>query len=209
MRTSVAKSTEDAKLTQKNVAKEDLRVRRTRKALQEALISLTAEKGFANVTIRDISERAMVNRATFYRYYRDKYDLLDRYMDEQYELLETLNTTVTGNPPSGLVRLLEHIHAHADFFRVMLGEKGDPAFNRKIRLYIEGHFRQMLPARDQKWAKANANQVPLDLGLAYISHASVGAIIWWLEKEMPYSAEQLAAWSVQLSTADWRACLGA
>jgi AcrR family transcriptional regulator len=55
---------------------EDLRVRRTRKTLQEALIALTIEKGFAAVTVRDITERAMVNRSTFYRHYLDKYELL-------------------------------------------------------------------------------------------------------------------------------------
>lgn len=57
---------------------EDLRVRRTRTTLQRALIELTVEKGFAAVTVRDICERAMVNRSTFYRHYIDKYDLLDQ-----------------------------------------------------------------------------------------------------------------------------------
>ena len=46
---------------------EDLRVRRTRKLLQKALLEATVEKGFAHVTVSDIAERAMVNRATFYR----------------------------------------------------------------------------------------------------------------------------------------------
>ncbi len=46
----------------------NLRVRRTRKLLRNALISLTMEKGFAAVTVRDITERAMVNRGTFYHH---------------------------------------------------------------------------------------------------------------------------------------------
>ncbi|HEX2906841.1 MAG TPA: TetR family transcriptional regulator, partial [Phototrophicaceae bacterium] len=64
---------------QKLTENEDLRVRRTRKLLQQALIELTVEKGFAAVTVRDITERAMVNRSTFYRHYLDKYELLDQY----------------------------------------------------------------------------------------------------------------------------------
>ena len=62
----------------KSEAIEDLRVRRTRKLLQQAFIECTIEKGFAALTVRDITERAMVNRSTFYRHYLDKYDLLEQ-----------------------------------------------------------------------------------------------------------------------------------
>ena len=67
---------------------EDLRVRRTRKLLQQALIEGTVEKGFAALTVRDITRRAMVNRSTFYRHYLDKYDLLEQHLNEIYEVLE-------------------------------------------------------------------------------------------------------------------------
>src|ERR1700681_4588461 len=100
---------------QKPEAFEDVRVRRTRKLLQQAFIELTMEKGFAALTVRDITERAMVNRSTFYRHYLDKYDLLEQYMNEVYALSE--DHTVLGekfNPtaheaPSSLVNLLKHI----------------------------------------------------------------------------------------------------
>lgn len=62
-------------MTQKSETTEDLRVLRTRKLLQQAFIELTVEKGFATLTVRDITKRAMVNRSTFYRHYLDKYDL--------------------------------------------------------------------------------------------------------------------------------------
>lgn len=70
----------------KSEAIEDLRVRRTRKLLQQAFIECTIEKGFAALTVRDITERAMVNRSTFYRHYLDKYDLLEQYLNEMYAL---------------------------------------------------------------------------------------------------------------------------
>lgn len=54
---------------------EDLRIRRTRKLLMQALIKLTVEKGFAAITVQDIANRAMVNRATFYRHYLDMPEL--------------------------------------------------------------------------------------------------------------------------------------
>ena len=200
-------------MTQKNaIKKEDLRVRRTRKQLLEAMIALTIQKGFNSVTVQEISERAMVNRATFYRYYQDKYDLLDQYMVEQYNLqlaYDDANTPIPNQvytpdkPPEGLVRMWEHLQAHAAFFRVMLGPKGDPTFTQKLRINIEKRVRSILP----DLSKADA-ALPLDLCLNYISSASIGMIIWWLENDMPCSPNQMAAWSVQLSTADLFAALG-
>ena len=79
-------------MTQKLEQAEDLRVTRTRKMLEEALIELTVEKGFAAVTVRDITERAMVNRSTFYRHYLDKFDLLEQYTNAVTALTSADNT---------------------------------------------------------------------------------------------------------------------
>ncbi|MBA3872687.1 MAG: TetR family transcriptional regulator, partial [Anaerolineae bacterium] len=67
-------------MAQKLLQQEDVRIQRTRQLLQQALIDLTVEMGFAPITVRDITQRARVNRSTFYRYYLDKYDLLNQYI---------------------------------------------------------------------------------------------------------------------------------
>ena len=59
------------------VEKIDPRVKRTRKLILDAFLSLQAEKGFDDITIQDITTRATVNRATFYAHFADKYALLD------------------------------------------------------------------------------------------------------------------------------------
>jgi len=182
---------------------EDLRVRRTRKLLQEALIELTVEKGFGAVTVRDITERAMVNRSTFYRHYLDKYDLLDQYMNDVHELFthEALVTEklpdVPEETPKGLLRLLQHIQTRADFYRVMLGAKGDPAFVQRFRQNIERRFRYLL---DFYGEEITPKASPVDMRLNYVSCADIGAILWWLENDQPCSAEQLAKWLGQLSS---------
>ena len=61
----------------------DLRIRRTHKFLQEAMIELITEKGFDVLTVGDFAARAMINRATFYRHYQDKYDLGARIFEER------------------------------------------------------------------------------------------------------------------------------
>ena len=53
-------------------AQTDLHIRRTHHFLQEALIALISEQGFQALTVGDLTERAMINRATFYRHYQDK-----------------------------------------------------------------------------------------------------------------------------------------
>lgn len=189
-------------MVQKYEGIEDLRVRRTRKLLQTALIELTIQKGFDAVTVQDICDSAMVNRATFYRHYADKYDLLDQYMDEIYDLLDQTqgesNIEHPDAPPAGLVHLLEHLHSHATFYRAMLGPKGYANFGERIRLYMEKRFRRSLPANA---AISTPGRPPVDMLLRCISSAGLGAIEWWLEKDMPVSAEQMATWSVQLSRA--------
>jgi len=55
----------------------DPRVKRTRGLIQQSFMELLAEKGFRAVTVQDITERAEVNRTTFYAHFPDKYSLLE------------------------------------------------------------------------------------------------------------------------------------
>ena len=186
---------------QNALPKEDVRIQRTRKLLQQALIDLTVEMGFATVTVRDITHRAMVNRSTFYRYYLDKFDLLNQYMTEVQSstseaalLAEKIGHSSPA--PPGLLVLVKHVEANADFYRVMLGTNGDPAFVERFRQNSEGRYRYLF---SQVNAAADVNAPPVEMKLAYISHAGVGAILWWLENNQPCSPEQLAIWLGQLS----------
>lgn len=56
--------------------KVDPRVKRTRKLLQQAFQELMTERGFQEISVQDIADRAEINRATFYAHFEDKYDLL-------------------------------------------------------------------------------------------------------------------------------------
>src|SRR5512142_1370901 len=83
-------------MTRDDPVRGDLRVQRTRKLIVEALIELTIEKGFAAVTVQDIVKRAGINRATFYRHYQDKFDLLDQHAQTVYQLPD--NPPDAGSP---------------------------------------------------------------------------------------------------------------
>lgn len=191
---------------QKSEKNKDLRVRRTRKMLLEALMELTVERGYANITVRDIAERAMVNRSTFYRHYLDKDDLLMQYMDEVFAQVAVPVEPPSAQPPEpdpdgvpiGLLRLIEHLQTYSEFYRVMLSEKGDSAFTERFRKNSEKRYRYLISL----WGKEpGPNDPPVELRLSYVSRAGIGAFWWWLDNNQPCTPEQLARWVSKLGMA--------
>ena len=69
--------------------KTDPRVLRTRKLIMDSFIELSGKKEFKDITIKDITTEAMINRATFYYHFEDIYDLLEKVLSEV--LLVNLN----------------------------------------------------------------------------------------------------------------------
>lgn len=63
-------------------AKTDLRVLRTRKLIMDSFINLSGQKEFRDITVKDITEEAMINRATFYYHFEDIHDLLEKALSE-------------------------------------------------------------------------------------------------------------------------------
>ncbi|KGK89210.1 TetR/AcrR family transcriptional regulator [Clostridium sp. HMP27] len=66
------------------VNKEDPRVLRTRQLIREAFSTLLQKKEFDAITIKDIAQRASINRATFYAHYEDKYALLEEITEQAF-----------------------------------------------------------------------------------------------------------------------------
>jgi AcrR family transcriptional regulator len=193
------------KLAQNKKTQEDLRVRRTRKLLHQALIELTVEKGgFNDITIQDLTERAMINRSTFYRHYLDKCALVNDYMDEVHTITSSEDFTdgkltvrhKPGEPPEGLINFVKHIQCYADFYRIMLGPNGDPGFTQHFRQNTEKNFHLLF---EHQFFKIDPNGPPASLKIKQISHACVGAVLWWLENDQPCPPEKLAAWMSQTS----------
>ena len=57
--------------------KEDQRIRLSKQLLRNALLELLKEKHISKVSVREICERAQINRTTFYKYYGSQYELLE------------------------------------------------------------------------------------------------------------------------------------
>ncbi|MCM3569933.1 TetR/AcrR family transcriptional regulator [Neobacillus mesonae] len=63
-------------------SKTDPRVQRTRKLIMDSFIELSGKKEFKDITVKDITTEAMINRATFYYHFEDIYDLLEKVLSE-------------------------------------------------------------------------------------------------------------------------------
>ena len=189
----------------------NLRVRRTQKLLREALIELIEERGFDALTIGEITERAMVSRAAFYRNYQDKYDLVEQVFEEAMSTL-LHNVGEIGpaqHPPEVWVRFFEHIAEYERLYRALLGGKGSPWFVRKMRASLagmvvnvhgHGHEHGHGPCRqhtaDQPVLTFSDEFVP-DL----VSTMLVEAITWWLEHARLYTPKEMATRAALLASA--------
>jgi len=165
----------------------NLRVRRTQKLLREALIELIEERGFDALTIGELTERAMVSRAAFYRNYQDKYDLVEQIFEEAMSALHNAVGEMgpEQHPPEVWVRFFEYIAEYERLYRVLLGGKGSPWFVRKMRAsladLVKAHGHGHRPFR-QSEAERPIFPFSDDLVPVLVSTMLVEAITWWLEQ---------------------------
>src|SRR5690606_5016268 len=130
--------------------KVDRRIQRTRQLLRDALMALIIERGYENISIQDITDKANVSRTTFYLHYRDKEELLLTSLIEMYnELVARLQPLSREElEREGITpRLLapddfEHVAAHADFYRAMFSSKGSAVFVERVLQYLEAQLQE-------------------------------------------------------------------
>ena len=191
----------------------DPRVIRTRRLLREALVSLIAEKGFDALTVQDITDRAALNRATFYLHYRDKQDLLVQSLHDAIdELMSDIGAStdergqlVFDSTLRPIRATFQHVAERAQFYRVMMSAEGVPAFIAGVRDYMSEITLKWLTALQPD---AQQSAVPLEIVAHSLSWSLLGIVLWWLEHDMPYSPDYMAEQFRQLITYDLRQVLG-
>jgi len=181
----------------------DLRVRRTRKLLWEALLAELSERAFEEITVKDICERAMVHRTTFYKHYEDKYALLEQGMRQMYDALvaEVVHAPPSAfsadHPPPYFVRVFEHVAEHQQFYKLMLCGEGIGRFQKLVKEYIaeqaSAKVRELTPA-NQHFA------VPPAMHVQFFAGAVLSLLAWWLENEMPLSPHHMAQYLLSVSS---------
>ncbi|MEU2257678.1 TetR/AcrR family transcriptional regulator [Nocardia xishanensis] len=181
---------------------EDRRTRRTRRLLREAFVSLVLERGYAGITVEDITTRADVGRATFYTHYTDKDALLDGIVTDlieemQRRLQPLIVGSVEGFTGKPVLELFRHAAEERDAYRVILRGEGD---GRALRRFTED---RTAAAAQIFSARAAAQGVELRIDADVLARAWVGEVLatlqWWLESGSALSAEQITDQLLNLS----------
>jgi AcrR family transcriptional regulator len=181
----------------------NLRLRRMQKLLREALIELIEERGFDALTIGEITARAMVSRAAFYRNYQDKYALVEQIFEEAMSgLLSAVGDLGREHPAEIWVTFFEHIADYERLYRALLGKKGSPWFVKKMRAALA----DLVKERGQLPHGPNASDWPVhSFSDAFVpdlvSTLFVEAITWWLEQGRPYTPREIATRTALLASA--------
>nr|WP_237555029.1 TetR/AcrR family transcriptional regulator [Streptomyces sp. SID4948] len=176
--------------------------------MRDALIELIEERGFDRLTVGEITERAMVSRAAFYRNYHDKFHLAEQIFDDALDALLGAATDQGDAKPATArwVAFFEHIDQYHRFYAALLGKKGSTWFAAKMRASLTDMVKEHLlvpealqpPARPGQSAPASP---PDGLAATVLGAMFTQSITWWLERGRPSPPEEIAMQSAQLASA--------
>jgi AcrR family transcriptional regulator len=168
----------------------DPRVKRTRSLIMAAFEELLPGKGFQSLTVQDITDKAEINRATFYAHFTDKYDLLDQSIRQTFrQELEkrTLNAChyTDENLRILIVAVCEfvsHAHTHCT--------TAQPQFEALVETQVKKQLQELL----QMWLEKEETDIDAKTAAIAASWAVYGLVSQWShekESERP-PAEQFA-----------------
>ncbi|MCQ6282513.1 TetR/AcrR family transcriptional regulator [Bacillus sp. EB600] len=156
-------------------SKTDPRVLRTRKLIMDSFIELSAKKEFKNITVKDITTEAMINRATFYYHFDDIYDLLEKVLSEV--LLVNLNYDFYQNDKLNEEAFVRIFTAVTNFQKSLSNRchRGyEDTIARIIRDQLEIVFYKMLEKQH-----STENEQTLKITAVMLSWGIYGASVEW------------------------------
>lgn len=172
---------------------DDRRIRKTKQLLRQSFASLLAEKPLEDITVKELTERADINRGTFYCHYKDIYDLKDQI---ERELFEEFVAVIDGYGVDNLRRELQPVmvdvfrflQRNREFSMVLSAYKTDNLFFAWVRSEI---FRRGL----SEWQRIYGFQDSLqwDYYLDFVVAGCVTMLQSWIKREMRETPEEMGA----------------
>jgi len=175
--------------------KKDRRINRTRKLMQDSLMSLIVERGYENITVQDILDRADVGRSTFYAHYRDKDELLLSWFEHLRTLFEQqqqdlLEARRTGRKPEVniVLALFRHTGQHHQLYKAVAGRQSGEMILKHLHRYLTG---LLLPILEDVVRKRRSLPVPVEVTVHHLVSSLLSLMTWWLDRNMPYTPEKM------------------
>ena len=172
--------------------KEDRRVRRTKKLLTQALTELLQKKQVNEITVKELTDLADMNRGTFYMYYRDIFDMLEKIEDELFQKLDVIAQSHEHGDPTQQVKpilldLFRFIEENQEMCRVLLSPNGDMNFLH--RLYEAIRERSLEIWKDQM---GSLDEKEFDYRYSFVIFGCAGMIRAWVNRSCQETDMQMA-----------------
>src|SRR2546423_14941861 len=179
----------------------DLRARRTRKWLQEALLELMKEKSFEDIQITELTGRAQVSRPTFYLHYRSKEELLLSHVDVIFEEFhrEVAREIARGNIDRKRfsIMLFQYWEQNAETLRMVIQTENPDILLERLKEYV-GVMMKEVAAKTRKPAMDPRLK---ELIVGYVAGGAYMLLTQWISNTMPFSAEQMGLLFYDLTAA--------
>lgn len=152
----------------------DRRTAYTRMVIKEALYALLEHKHLSQITVKEICEKAEINRATFYRNYTDIYDLFEKL---EAELME--NTFADGNIETDRYKLMELIYENQSFYREFFESRLESPYIKKIVWTMYDRMKELLIQR------GTYNERTFEVAYQYNYYGVIGVLKEWIDCGCP------------------------
>ena len=168
----------------------DRRVKRTKKALKNALLSLLEKKPINEISVTELTTLADVNRATFYFYYTDLLDMLQQIQNEAYQsfqnILSESNTSITTIEgfTEYAENLLNYCKEHEALVKFIIKNDTNNQLYKKIQVLMLHNIPNSKDTFD-------VND-PARYSTNFVLNAMVGIMIDWMDEGMKIPPHELA-----------------
>lgn len=180
--------------------KVDRRIRKTRDLLKRTLSELVRDFDLKDITVKDITDKADLNRGTFYLHYKDAYDLMEKMEDdiitEFQDMIDKYKPKSTGGHMPGnpsLETLLPMLDPIADY---MLENKDicSSMFQANSNISFMPKFRQLISDNGAEFIKAkfpNYNKEIYEYYITFISFGILGQLQHWFDTDLHFPKNDL------------------
>ena len=189
----------------------DRRVLRTRKLLREALMALIMEEGYDAISIQDITDKANLGRATFYLHFKDKDELLAEVMQEFLaefidQVPQFTQTQWRLEDTKAIIKLFDFAAQHYDLYRILIIGSGGITASRQLQNTIANNIKVCIQNEiDELGAQP---VIPTEFIANHYAGSLLATIYWWLDQDLPYTVEEMAAMFQKVNQLDRQSLLG-
>lgn len=179
---------------------EDRRARRSRKLLKESLLALMKKKDFSEISVRDVTDEADMNRGTFYLHYSGTAELLQNLeadlLDEMQALIDAhiSETMEKGTVRPVLEPVLAFVLERRETCEILFRGSEASGFIQALQQLIQRNGAPLI----ETWFHPR-DEALTDYLLSFLTWGFIGLLKEWFTQGMTLPREELVAAAQRLA----------